>query len=738
VDEPILFPPFRLDRVNRRLYCGARPLVLRKKSLAVLEVLASRPRMLVTKSELMDAVWADTAVTETVLKVCVREIRKALGDTDERPRFIETVHGEGYRFLVSAHDHLPSSLGRFIGRTVELERIRSLLPQHRLVTLTGPGGVGKTRLAQEVIRGWAAPDGVWWIELAGVASTDRIAPSIARTLGIEEQRGSAWDDALARELRSTTMCLALDNCEHLLEGCAALVRRLLEACPRLRVLATSREALGVPGECVWEVPPLSAADAVALFLDRAPQPQVSRMIEGVCRRLDGLPLAIELAAARARRLGLEPLHKLLTASFDVLGARKGDVARHKTIEAAIDWSHRLLDESEKTLFARLAIFAGGWTLDQACAICDAQPPLLAQLIEKSLVMRTAASRYRMLEPIRAYALSRLPHQRDIIDRFVCWFARFAQEESPRLNSAGRRDAIATLDQDYDNLLAALQNAGPPDAERIACSLTWYWFHSGRWSEGRRILTPFLDAAASPRMLFADGLLAWATGDHASALARLEQAASTAIDTLTRGHSLQFLAMELLGRGDVDRAEAIAAEAVRVFGDEDPFGRASSLVGLGIARLARGDLAGGRRLLAESASISQAHGDHWCAALALRNLGMCAIRESRPEQAVVYLKESLAELETWPERWFVSRSIETLGIAEALRGESYRAAALFGAAEALRESIGAAILPFYQSDYDRAREFVRSQLDSAQLEEAWSYGRALQPADAVAFGLGEEL
>ncbi len=736
--EPILFPPFRLDRVNRRLYCGARPVALRKKSLAVLEFLASRPRMLVTKNELMDAVWADTAVTETVLKVCVREIRKALDDTDERPRFIETVHGEGYRFLVSAESGVPSSLGRFIGRTTELEQVRALLPQHRLVTLIGPGGGGKTRLAQEVIRGWTAPDGIWWIELADLASSDRIAESIATALGIEEERGAPLAHTIVRELRPTATCLALDNCEHLLEGCAALVRRLLEACPRLQVLATSREALGVPGECVWEVPPLSAADAVALFLDRAPQPQDRRIIEGICRLLDGLPLAIELAAARAQRLGLEPLHRLLTASYDALGARKGDVARHRSVEAAIDWSHRLLDEPEKTLFARLAIFVGGWSLDQACAIFDAQPAVLAQLIEKSLVMRTVASRYRMLEPIRAYALSRLPNQRDLIDRFVGWFARFAQEESPRLNSAGRRAAIARIDQDYDNLLAALHHAGPLDAERLASSLTWYWFHSGKWSEGRRILGPFLNVAASPRLLFADGLLAWTTGDHAAAHLRLEQAASTAIDPVTRGHSLQFLAMELLGRGDVDRAEAIAAEAVRVFGDTDPFGRASSLVGLGVARLAHGDSAGARQLLAESTSISQAHGDHWCAALALRNLGVCAIRESRLEQAVVYLRESLAELETWPERWFVSRSIETLAIVEALRGESYRAAALLGAGEALRESIGAAILPFYQSDYDRALQLVRAQLGSAQLEDAWSYGRALRPEDAVAFGLGEEL
>lgn len=735
---PILFPPFRLDRVNRRLYCGARPVALRKKALAVLLYLASRPGRLVTKNELMDAVWADTATTETVLKVCIREVRKALNDDDKRPRFIETVHGEGYRFLEPAESRLPASLGRFIGRAAELDEVRALLLEHRLVTLTGPGGVGKTRLAREVINGWTAPDGVWWVELADLGSADRVAPSIAAALGIEEQRGAPMADALARELGQSAVCLALDNCEHLLESCAGLVRRLLEACPRLQVLATSREALGVPGERVCEVPPLSSGDAVALFLDRAPQAQDRHAIQDICRRLDALPLAIELAAARAQQLGLEPLRRLLAASFDVLGARKGDVARHQTVEAAIDWSCRLLDESEKALFARLAVFAGGWTLDQAEGICDAQPRLLAQLIEKSLVMRTAAARYRMLAPIRAYALSRLPQRREFTERFAGWFARFAVTESPRLNSAARREALAAFDQDYDNLLAALQLAAPQDAERIAASLTWYWFHSGKWSEGRRVLAPLLDAAASARLLFADGLLAWTTGDQVPALRRLEQAASTAGDVLTRGHSLQFLAMVLLGRGDLQRAEDAAAGAVSVLKDADPFARATSLTGLGVVRLARGDLTGAQQLLITSAGISMDQGDHWCAALALRNLGMCAIRLGRLEQAVAWLRESLAALETWPERWFVSRSIETLAIAEALRGDCSRAAVLFGAGEALRASIGAAILPFYQADYDRALELVRARLDPAQLEDAWAYGRGLRPEDAVAFGLGEEL
>ena len=270
-ERQVFFAPFRLDIPNRRLYRGDEWIALRPKSWAVLHYLIANPGRCVTKDELLDAVWPEIAVSDTVLKVCVRELREALGDDPKQPRFIETAHRFGYRFVAeAATDNLPIDLTSFVGREREIDNVKELLSRTRLLTLTGAGGSGKTRLAAQAARATASEfdDGACWVELAALAAAPRVAQAAASALGVREQPGRPMTATLADHLRRQEMLLVLDNCEHLVEACAALAADLLQACPRLKILATSREPLGAAGEVTWAVPPLSLPESGQLHTDR--------------------------------------------------------------------------------------------------------------------------------------------------------------------------------------------------------------------------------------------------------------------------------------------------------------------------------------------------------------------------------------------------------------------------------------------------------------------------------------
>ena len=342
---------------------------------------------------------------------------------------------------IAAHN-LPAELSTFIGRNSELAELTQTLVAGRLTTLTGVGGVGKTRLGLRVANELAATfaDGVWLVELAGLSDPSLVPRALATVLAVHEQPDRSMTDVLADVLRPRQLLVALDNCEHLIEACAALVVTLLRACPGLHVLATSREALGVPGEQVWPVPPLSlpdpssgealrqleASEAVRLFVARcrdalpgfALAEQNAPAVVEICRRLDGLPLAIELAAARIRGLTPEQIAARLDDRFRLLaGGSRTALPRHRTLRGTIEWSHDLLSEPERILFRRLAVFAGGWTVEAAEGICSGDGiaaedvlDLLLKLVERSLVVADRsgpAVRYRMLETIREYAAERL-------------------------------------------------------------------------------------------------------------------------------------------------------------------------------------------------------------------------------------------------------------------------------------------------------------------------------------------
>jgi non-specific serine/threonine protein kinase len=760
-DRTLLFGPFRLDQAERRLLRDDEPLALRPKSFDVLAFLAERAGRLVTKRELLDGVWPETFVSDSVLKVCVREIREILGDDPRSPRYIETAHKSGYRFIgvrAAVAGNRPVPLTTFAGREEEVRDVRALLERHRLTTLVGPGGVGKTRLALEAV---GAVREVWWVELAPIAEAPRVAEAVAATLGVDDDRGRTVVEALVRALRDREILLVLDNCEHLIHAAAETARVLAQGCPRLRILSTSREPLGITGEVTWTVPPLSPEDAVSLFLARSPRHAGEpARVAGICERLEGLPLAIELAAARARLLDLDQLAARLIHPLQVLtSGSRAEAARHQTMRATIDWSYDLLEPGERLAFERLSVFAGDFSLEQAERVCaggsvrtDVVAALLGQLVDKSLVVarpaeRGVQARYRLLETVRQYAAERLADPATVQARHVACFLAVAETAAERINTAERAPCLAHMDQDHANFLTAIEYARSrgdgESAHRIAGALAWFWFHRGRWREGRRVLGQLLmpateadgDAPAWPaRALFADGLLAWTTGDHPGACERFERTIALSRrsgDLVALGHALQFLAVERLGSGDTHEAVRLAEEAVAVFRrDDDSFGLATSLATAGIVALRRQALAEAGVLLDQSLQRARGVPDPWVEALALRNLGIVALRQGQLERARERLRESLEALTAWPERWFVSRSLETIAVVYALLGRHVLAAELFGAGARLREALGAAVLPFYQSDYDRALAVLHSALDAGALDEAWSRGRALTPEQAL--------
>jgi non-specific serine/threonine protein kinase len=790
-ETQIIFAPFRLDTANQQLFRGGRRVALRPKSFAVLQYLAERPSQAVTREELLDTIWADVNVSDTSLKVCVREIRSALGDDATKPRFIETMPRSGYRFIATtAADNLPLQLTSFIGREREIAEIEERMKQARLLTLTGAAGSGKTRLAIHVAARLADDytDGVCWVELAALSDPALMPQTIAAMLGVREQPNRALTETLRDYLRPRQILLILDNCEHLVAACATLADALLRACPGLKMLATSRQSLGVNGEAIWPVPPLSIPNAIGsspaeelirfeaarLFIERASAvrprfaltEQNAPVVAQICRRLDGIPLAIELAAARLKALSVEEIAARLVDCFRLLtvGGR-AEMPRHQTLRAAVDWSHDLLTEPERALMRRLSVFAGDFTLEAAEAVfgCGLQGEggedaldLLSSLVDKSLVVvaaeRAGESRYRLLETMRQYGRERLSESGETAEvqlRHLSFFLKLAEMIEPEINMGERDPWLARLESEQGNLRAALRYAvelGEMESKmRLAGSLFWFWFHRGYWSEGREWLkAPRLSEAhgvskrARAKALFGEGTLAWAQGDAGAAGSQLVE--SVAVwreldDPLGLAYALQFLGMSVIGQGDVMQAHALEEESVAIFRTgADQFGLATSLSSLGVALLVQGEYVAARSYFDESVIVFRAIGDEWGVALPLRNLGIAALRQGDYKQAAEFARESLRALRGPQEKWFISRSLETLAEALAMQGDCARAARLFGASEAMREEIGASVLAFYRADYDSGVAATRAGLSEEALWKSWDAGRVMTPAEAVVYAL----
>ncbi|HVE91990.1 MAG TPA: tetratricopeptide repeat protein [Actinomycetota bacterium] len=460
-----------------------------------------------------------------------------LKDLDEPQRLYQLGHPElpsdlpPPRSLDAGRTNLPARLSSFIGREAELEKVREMLAGSRLVTLTGVGGCGKTRLALEAAASLSAEfaDGVWLVELAGVSDPDKVAAAVAAPLGVREEPGRPVAETLQSALLSQSLLIVLDNCEHLIGGSAGLAEALLTRCPDVRILATSREALEVRGEAVWTVPSLAvpsehatgavdieSTESVLLFSDRAKaanagfelNDETAHPVADICRRLEGVPLALELAAARVRAMPVEQVAARLGDFFRMLtGGSRTALERHQTLRATIDWSYDLLDEREQAALMRLSVFVGGFTMDAAEAVCAGVDigaldvlDLVSALISKSLVSVDADGRHRLLETIRQYALEKLVAAREVSEvraRHRDWCVDLAERAEPHLTGRDQAHWVQQLEAELDNIRAALEWSLGQDeglsALRMSAALTQFW-RRDRWSEGNVWIDRSLDAA----------------------------------------------------------------------------------------------------------------------------------------------------------------------------------------------------------------------------------------------------
>lgn len=402
-----------------------------------------------------------------------------------------------------AEASLPEARTSFIGRTTELAARRAALATHRLVTLVGPGGVGKTRLAVTAAADLSFPAGVVYVDLVPAG---QVTPAVTAALGVIERPPRSLLDSIADRVRQRAMLLVLDNCEHVLDEASVLVEALLTAGRELRILATSRERLGVDGEEALTVPPLPLrSDAEALFLERARGVTASaELVSAACARLDGLPLALELAAARALAIGVDGLLTALEDQLQTVAGARGGAHRHHSLRDVLAWSYDLLEPPERALFHRLAVFAAGFDLDAAAAVFPSEPQstvahLLGRLVEKSLVVRQAGhvSRWRLLETVRAFATERLAEPAPVRRAHLAWATRVAVELEGRLDGT---DWTARYDEDVDDLRVALARTEPapdPVAHRLGRALAHLTFARNSFVESRAHYRAAAERATTP-------------------------------------------------------------------------------------------------------------------------------------------------------------------------------------------------------------------------------------------------
>ena len=674
--------------------------------------------------------------------------------------------------------NLPAATTSFVGRVDELDAIERLLDAGRMVTLTGVGGVGKTRLALELAsrtaRRW--PNGAWFIDLSGLTDPALVAGHVAGALDVDEQADTPVDQRLAGRLRQEELLLVIDNCEHLRDACAELVHGLLTSAPRLTVLATSREALGVPGEIDVPVPPLgvpasvhpvdggSGTDAVRLFLDRVRDARPDIVDDAaavsaamaICRDLDGLPLALELAAARAKELSLPDIASRISDRFRFLVSwRRLTPARHRTLREAMDWSYELLEPAERSLFARLSVFAGGFTLGGAAAVClDGDEhralELVGRLVHASLVVadgQSGSMRYRMLETVRHYAAERLAEAGEMEaahERHLAWCLAQAEELEPHLTGDGQTGAFATLEAEHDNLRAALGFVGlvevPERRLRLTLALTRFWYVRGHFAESRRWLERALvDAGgATPllrrRALTAAAAVALIQGDYDAATSLSERSLEVSLETgepRLIANGLSNLGAIVLAAGDRRRATSLLEEAValaRRAGDRRV--EALAVNNLGDLRLADGDYTGAEPLFEESLGLLRAQGDTANVARSLFNLGAVALMLGRLAEARARFRESLALGRTAGDKEDLAWCLLGFAGLAAASSEGERASLLLGTAVALLEAMGAAFKPFERHLHDTARDQAQTLCGEVAFEQGRRRGAAMSLDDAI--------
>jgi predicted ATPase/DNA-binding CsgD family transcriptional regulator len=683
--------------------------------------------------------------------------------------------------------NLPVQVTSFIGREREIAEVKRLLSVTHLLTLTGAGGCGKSRLAlqvaSELLQDYV--DGVWLAQLASLSDPGFVPQTIASALRVPEQSGRAVTETLARALRFKSLLLVVDNCEHMLSACAELADALVPVCSSLRILATSQEPLGVPGEAVWRVPSLSVPGvgrlppvdhlmqygAVRLFVERATSAQPgltltdsnAAAVVQVCHRLDGIPLAIELAAARVKVLTVEQIASRLDDRFRLLtGGSRRILPRHRTLRAAMDWSYGLLSEKERTALQRLSTFAGGWTLEAAEAVCSGNGieaadvlDLLTQLADKSLVVvetQVEEARYLLPETVRQYSLDRLMESEEAADaqrRHRDWYLGLAERAEPELRGPGQVTWLERLEKEHDNLRAALEwsrmeEGGAEAGLRLTGALYWFWFMHGHWSDGRQWLEVALarrgdaQSSARPKVLRGAAHLAWRQGDYERATTLCEQGLAICRDLGDREGSawLNFwLAAVATQRGDYARATALLDESLGLC---DALGNkwlgSAALAWLGIVARYQNDYVRAAAFAEKSLALAKHVGDRYRIAFDLRRLGTLALHQGECERAAGFYKESLTLCREVGIRWIVEECLEGLAGVASARRHYEQAARLFAAAEALRIALDHHRPPPDQADYEQRVASTRAALEQTAFAAAWAHGAEMAPEQAIEYAL----
>jgi predicted ATPase/DNA-binding CsgD family transcriptional regulator len=680
---------------------------------------------------------------------------------------------------------LRGELTEFVGRRAELARVRAALEGARLVTLIGPGGIGKTRLALRVAAGAgrAFRDGVWLAELGGLRDPGLLVPEVARSLGLSDKSARWGVASLADYLQSRQALLVLDGCEHLADACAVLADALLRGCQGLRIIATSRHVLEVAGEVTIAVPPMTVPaegvpvgpeellefEAVRLFTGRgaavlpgfAVDEGNGAAVAGVCRALDGIPLAVELAAVRLRSLSPEQILARLGSRFQLLsGGGPAGQPHHRTLQAALEWSYELLTEAEQAMWQRVSVFAGSFDLDAAEAVCAVGrvaagqvADLVDALVAKSILLRQGGStaRYRLLDTMAEFGLTKLRgrgNERALRRRHRTWYAALAARQEAF--GPGRAAWIAALDADHENLRTALEFclAEPGQSAagaQLVCDLWWYWLTHGHLTEGRRVLAALLDkldqtAAVRPRALYVAGYLAQFQGDIPGARRLLEAALSAARtigDVRAEAYASSFLGWNLYFLGDPDQGHALAQTALRLHRQSaDQIGVVLALAQIGFIHLCAGKATATADWWDECARVSEVSGNAWYQAYSQWGLGVAALLRADHDRAARLECAALRTMQDMDDPMGVVLCLDALAWAVAPGRDAVRAVTLAAAAEAAWAAIPATPPGPLQAYHDAALRVARAALPGADYRAAFAKGSTMDQAAAIAFALGE--
>ena len=693
-----------------------------------------------------------------------------------------------------APGNLPTRLSSFVGRQDEIAQVRELLGTQRLLTLTGAGGCGKTRLALQVASEFTdtCEDGVWLVELDALGDSMLLPQTVASALGVREQKGRTPTETLLEYLATRRLLLVLDNCEHLVQAVAEFASKLLQACPTLAILATSREPLGVDGEAIWAIPPMSlehveAADqgashrrsatviprseAVELFVARAEvaapgfelTPENLAAVEEICGRLDGMPLAIELAAARLRALSVQDVAEHLDDRFHLLtGGSRTAPRRQQTLEATLDWSFALLSETERMILRRLSVFAGGCTWPAAEAVCSGDGvtrgeviEILPHLVDKSLVQAivqtTGGTRYRLLETIRQYVWQRLLESGEaplVQARHAQTFIEFARQgvmKGTKFPSVVEVTAVSRWEVEHDNFRAALSWSLSPDGDRelgmrLSSTLSQFWQMRGYLTEGRRWREALL---ANEEGVSADARAeAWSLAGHAriyderiddgeacfrTSLALYEELGDRAGVAWQQG----WLSWVQVARAEYEQAASLARGAVDVLREMgDDLGTAVALEGWGEAEYLQGNFAEAKTRFEASLATARKLSNPYIVGRRLTRLGQVAHARQSAEQGVELIQEGLTTCMRAGDNSGATMALSALAGVALSQGQATWAARLLGAVARLEEQAGSAMWFLDRLEYHRSLTHARSQLPAADFDAAWRIGGLMTLLQAV--------